>query len=70
MNDILITIATYGIIISILAIWYLLFWELVKPSNKNLKQGILDIGLVLICTYLSFELSLEILLMILKIMVN
>lgn len=70
MNDILITIATYGIIISILAIWYSLFWELVKPSNKNLKQGILDIGLVLICTYLSFELSLEILLMILKIMVN
>lgn len=70
MSDILITITTYGISILILAIWYSLFWKLVKPSNKNLKQFILDIGLILICTYLSFELSLEILLMILKIMFN
>lgn len=63
-------VITYAISIVILAIWHSLFWKWINPNSKNLKQGIMDIGLVFICTYLSFEITLELLIVILKMIVG
>lgn len=70
MSDSLAIIITYTISIVILAVWYSFFWKLIKPNNKNLKQGVMDVGLVFICTCLSFEIALELLMVVLKMIVG
>lgn len=53
------TIIIYIILALITSFWYMLFYKLVNPKSKKLGAMVFDLLLILACTLISTNLTLE-----------
>lgn len=60
------TIITYIILALITAFWYTSFYKLVNPKSKELGVMVFDLLLILACTLISTNITLELIIMMIK----
>ena len=66
MGFVIATVTTYILLVLILVFWYVLFYKLVNPKKQKLGVMVFDLLLILACTLISTDITLELIIMMIK----